>query len=112
QPDVEHHRLRGRRPGVRQRQHLAEQDPGDRQRADRVLPHLDKFTSGVADHPLFRDSARTYAHLFDMQHDPAHAGDLTCPSPGAQLAGYDREPARARVRALLAEAGQDPAAAG
>ncbi len=42
----------------------------------------EKITSNVADHPVFRASARTYAHLFDMQHDPAHSDALTCPSPG------------------------------
>ena len=41
----------------------------------------EKITSHVADHPLFRNLASTYAHLFDMQHDPAHQGDLTYPSP-------------------------------
>lgn len=41
----------------------------------------EKITSGVASHPLFRDLARTYAHLFDMQHDPVHQGDLTYASP-------------------------------
>jgi 4-hydroxyphenylacetate 3-monooxygenase len=41
----------------------------------------EKITSGVADHPLFRNSARTYAHLFDMQHDPAYASDLSYLSP-------------------------------
>ena len=41
----------------------------------------EKITSHVADHPLFRNLARTYAHLFDMQHDPAHQGQLTYASP-------------------------------
>lgn len=43
----------------------------------------EKVTSGVADHPLFRDNARTYAHLFDMQHDPVHQAHLTCASPSS-----------------------------
>ena len=41
----------------------------------------EKITSRVADHPLFRNLARTYAHLFDMQHDPVHQGQLTYASP-------------------------------
>lgn len=41
----------------------------------------EKITSGIADHPLFRNLARTYAHLFDMQHDPARASALTVTSP-------------------------------
>lgn len=41
----------------------------------------EKVTAGVAGHPLFRANARTYARLFDMQHDPAHSGDLTYASP-------------------------------
>ncbi|HET9082220.1 MAG TPA: 4-hydroxyphenylacetate 3-monooxygenase, oxygenase component [Trebonia sp.] len=41
----------------------------------------EKITSNVASHPLFRNNARTYAHLFDLQHDPAHSGDLTYASP-------------------------------
>jgi 4-hydroxyphenylacetate 3-monooxygenase len=41
----------------------------------------EKVTSGIADHPAFRNSARSYAHLFDMQHDPADAGALTYASP-------------------------------
>jgi len=41
----------------------------------------EKINASVADHPLFRDQARTYAHLFDMQHDPAYAGALTVTEP-------------------------------
>ncbi|MGH3282015.1 MAG: 4-hydroxyphenylacetate 3-hydroxylase N-terminal domain-containing protein, partial [Trebonia sp.] len=41
----------------------------------------EKITSGVADHPLFRNNARSYARLFDLQHDPAHSGDLSYASP-------------------------------
>jgi 4-hydroxyphenylacetate 3-monooxygenase len=43
----------------------------------------EKITGGVAGHPLFRNLARTYAHLFDMQHDPTHAADLTYVSPSS-----------------------------
>ncbi|ACQ79131.1 4-hydroxyphenylacetate 3-monooxygenase, oxygenase subunit [Beutenbergia cavernae DSM 12333] len=41
----------------------------------------EKVTSGVADHPMFANNARTYARLFDMQHDPELADILTYPSP-------------------------------
>ena len=43
----------------------------------------EKITSGVADHPLFRSSAHTYAHLFDMQHAPVYSSDLTYLSPSS-----------------------------
>ena len=33
----------------------------------------ERVTSGVADHPMFANNARTYARLFAMQHDPALA---------------------------------------
>jgi 4-hydroxyphenylacetate 3-monooxygenase len=39
------------------------------------------LTGGVADHPAFRNVIRTYADLFDMQHDPAYRDVLTYPSP-------------------------------
>ena len=35
----------------------------------------------VAEHPAFRNVARSYAKLFDMQHDDRHQGALTYPSP-------------------------------
>jgi 4-hydroxyphenylacetate 3-monooxygenase len=38
---------------------------------------------GVADHPAFRNVVRTYAGLFDMQHDPRYRDTLTYPSPTA-----------------------------
>ena len=41
----------------------------------------EKVSTGVADHPLFRNTARTYARLFDMQYDPALQADLTYASP-------------------------------
>jgi 4-hydroxyphenylacetate 3-monooxygenase len=41
----------------------------------------EKITSNVAEHPLFRNNARTYATLFDMQHDPVRSDDLTFISP-------------------------------
>lgn len=49
--------------------------------APEIYVNGEKVTSNIADHPAFRNSARTYAHLFDLQHDPAHQDDLTYPSP-------------------------------
>jgi len=39
------------------------------------------LTGGVAEHPAFRNVVRSYAELFDMQHDPAYRDVLTYPSP-------------------------------
>jgi 4-hydroxyphenylacetate 3-monooxygenase len=39
------------------------------------------LTGGVADHPAFRNVIRSYAELFDMQHDPAYRDVLTYISP-------------------------------
>jgi 4-hydroxyphenylacetate 3-monooxygenase len=39
------------------------------------------LTGGVADHPAFRNVVRSYADLYDMQHDPAFRDVLTYPSP-------------------------------
>jgi 4-hydroxyphenylacetate 3-monooxygenase len=39
------------------------------------------LTGGVADHPAFRNVIRSYAELYDMQHDPAYRDVLTYPSP-------------------------------
>ena len=36
---------------------------------------------GVAEHPAFRNVVRSYADLFDMQHDPRYRDVLTYPSP-------------------------------
>jgi 4-hydroxyphenylacetate 3-monooxygenase len=36
---------------------------------------------GIADHPAFRNVVRSYAELYDMQHDPAYSGVLTYRSP-------------------------------
>src|SRR5215469_15798528 len=46
------------------------------------------LAGGVADHPAFRNVVRSYAELFDMQHDPAYQDVLTYPSPatGDQVA--------------------------
>jgi len=39
------------------------------------------LTGGVADHPAFRNVVRSFADLYDMQHDPAYRDVLTYPSP-------------------------------
>ena len=39
------------------------------------------LTGGVAEHPAFRKVVRSYAELYDMQHDPAYRDILTYPSP-------------------------------
>src|SRR5581483_290878 len=41
------------------------------------------LTGGVADHPAFRNVVRSYAELYDMQHDPAYRDILTYPSPSS-----------------------------
>jgi len=38
-------------------------------------------TGGIPDHPAFRNVVRSYAELFDMQHDPEYRDVLTYPSP-------------------------------
>ena len=41
------------------------------------------LTGGIADHPAFRNVARSYAELYDMQHDPALRDLMTHPGgPG------------------------------
>ena len=39
------------------------------------------LTGGVAGHPAFRNVVRSFAELYDMQHDPAYRDVLTYPSP-------------------------------
>ncbi len=39
------------------------------------------LAGGVAEHPAFRNVVRSYAGLFDMQHDPRYRDVLTYPSP-------------------------------
>jgi 4-hydroxyphenylacetate 3-monooxygenase len=43
--------------------------------------HGETVTSGIPDHPAFRNVVRTYAELFDMQHDPETRDVLTYESP-------------------------------
>lgn len=50
-----------------------------------MRPHIvidgEVVSENVAEHPAFTNVARTYAKLFDMQHDPAYADALTYTSP-------------------------------
>src|SRR2546430_13374998 len=39
------------------------------------------LTGGLASHPAFRNVVRSFAELYDMQHDPAYRDILTYPSP-------------------------------
>jgi 4-hydroxyphenylacetate 3-monooxygenase len=39
------------------------------------------LTGGVAGHPAFRNVVRSFAELYDLQHDPAYRDILTYPSP-------------------------------
>ena len=49
------------------------------------------LTGGVADHPAFSNVVRSYAGLYDMQHDPAFRDILTYPSPATgEPAGTSR----------------------
>ena len=41
----------------------------------------ERVTSDVADHPAFRNTARTFANLYDLQHNPDLQGALTITSP-------------------------------
>ena len=43
----------------------------------------ERVSAAVAEHPAFRDIARTYAELFDLQHEPAHRNALTFVSPSS-----------------------------
>jgi 4-hydroxyphenylacetate 3-monooxygenase len=55
----------------------------ERRSAARVHVEIqgETLTGGVADHPAFRNVIRSYAELYDMQHDPAYRDVLTYPSP-------------------------------
>lgn len=41
----------------------------------------EKITTGVADHPAFRNITQSVAHLYDMQHDPELQDEMTYRSP-------------------------------
>ena len=45
----------------------------------------EKITSDIADHPLFRNSARTYAHLFEqVQRETAEKMDAVLTIPESE----------------------------
>ncbi|MDQ4046060.1 MAG: 4-hydroxyphenylacetate 3-monooxygenase, oxygenase component, partial [Actinomycetota bacterium] len=50
-----------------------------------MTPHIviegEVVREKVAEHPAFRNVAKSYAKLFDMQHDKRHQEVLTYPSP-------------------------------
>jgi 4-hydroxyphenylacetate 3-monooxygenase len=54
-------------------------------RLNSMKPHVmidgEMVSENIADHPSFANVARTYARLFDMQHEPEHAAALTYDSP-------------------------------
>src|SRR6185312_6659767 len=43
--------------------------------------HGETVTTQIPDHPAFRNVVRTYAHLYDLQHDPRYRDVLTYESP-------------------------------
>lgn len=52
-----------------------------------MSPHLvidgKVINENVTEYPAFANLARTYAKLYDLQHDPDHAAALTYPSPSS-----------------------------
>jgi 4-hydroxyphenylacetate 3-monooxygenase len=46
-----------------------------------VQIHGETITSGIPDHPAFRNVVATYAHLYDLQHDPELQDVMTYESP-------------------------------
>ena len=50
-----------------------------------MRPHItiegEVVSENLTEHPAFKNVARTYARLFDMQHDPKYKDTLTYPSP-------------------------------
>src|SRR3984893_19441020 len=67
------------------------------------------LTGGVADHPAFRNVVRSYAELYDMQHDPAfrgRPGQAVPPGLGHLHLGLLRPPGAVRVL-LLRRPGAD-----
>jgi 4-hydroxyphenylacetate 3-monooxygenase len=46
-----------------------------------VQIHGETITAGIPDHPAFRNVVRTYARLYDMQHDPDLLDVMTYESP-------------------------------
>ncbi len=54
-------------------------------RINSMRPHVnidgEVVSENIAEHPAFRNVARTYAKLFDLQHDPKYKDKLTYTSP-------------------------------
>ncbi|MBN9151814.1 MAG: 4-hydroxyphenylacetate 3-monooxygenase, oxygenase component [Micrococcales bacterium] len=52
---------------------------------DSMRPHItidgEVVSENLTEHPAFKNVARTYAQLFDLQHDPKFKDQLTYPSP-------------------------------
>lgn len=48
-----------------------------------VQIHGERLQGGVADHPAFRNLVRSYARLYDLQHEPALRDIMTYPSPSS-----------------------------
>src|SRR5690606_34102690 len=48
-----------------------------------VQIHGERLRGGVADHPAFRSVVRSYARLYDLQHEPALRDIMTYPSPSS-----------------------------
>jgi 4-hydroxyphenylacetate 3-monooxygenase len=46
-----------------------------------IQVHGETVTEGVPDHPAFRSLVRSYAHLYDLQHEPELHDLMTYPSP-------------------------------
>jgi 4-hydroxyphenylacetate 3-monooxygenase len=46
-----------------------------------IQVHGETVTEGVPDHPAFRSLVRTYAHLYDLQHEPELHDLMTYQSP-------------------------------
>ena len=62
------------------------------------------LTGGVADHPAFRNVVRSYADLYDMQHDPAYRDILTYSSRRPRASRSPRPSCRQEPRPTSASA--------
>jgi 4-hydroxyphenylacetate 3-monooxygenase len=66
----------GARTGSEYVQRLAASSPT-------VFVHGERLEGGIPDHPAFRNVVRTFAELYDMQHDPALRDVMTYESPSS-----------------------------
>src|ERR1700759_2844562 len=48
-----------------------------------VQIHGETVSTGIPDHPAFRNVVRSYAQLYDMKHDPENRNVLTYESPSS-----------------------------